>query len=65
MFGGPHGDVWMIAFKVAEFALFFLIPVLVQIALYVVIARKLFVGSKDLHRPQQVCYAAVQPFNKA
>jgi len=55
----------MIAFKVAEFALFFLIPVLVQIALYVVIARKLFVGSKDLHRPQQVCYAAVQPFNKA
>jgi len=54
VFAGPRSAVWATVFKVSEFALFFLFPVVVQICLYVIIGRKLFVGSKDLHRRQQV-----------
>lgn len=53
-FPGPRRAVWATAFKLTEFVLFFLVPVVVQICLYVIIGRKLFVGSKDLHRRQQV-----------
>lgn len=55
VFPGPRSAVWKTIFKVVEFALFFLLPVVIQICLYVVIGRKLFVNSKDLHRRLQVC----------
>ena len=48
VFPGQRSAVWHTAFKVAEFVLFFLVPVVVQICLYVVIGRKLFVGPKNL-----------------
>ena len=54
VFPGDRPALWETSFKVTEFALFFLLPVVVQICLYVVIGRKLFVSSKDLHRRQQV-----------
>ena len=54
VFPGARNAVWKTVFKMAEFILFFLVPVVVQVCLYVVIGRKLFVGSKDLHQRQQV-----------
>ena len=54
VFTGTRPDVWKTAFKMTEFAMFFLVPVVVQICMYAIIGRKLFVGSKDLHRRQQV-----------
>ena len=56
VFPGTRHTVWKTVFKLAEFALFFLVPVVVQICLYAIIGRKLFVGSKDLHHRQQVCH---------
>lgn len=41
-------------YKGSEFVVFFLVPVVVQVALYCVIGRRLFVGTADLHRKMRV-----------
>jgi len=56
VFAGSRPAAWKTAFKMTEFVLFFLVPVVVQVYLYAIIGRKLFVGSKLLYLRQQVCH---------
>ena len=41
-------------FKFVEFSLYFLGPVLIQIAMYTIVCKRLFVGTESLHRKQTV-----------
>lgn len=43
-------DTNFLVFKYSEFVLFYLLPMCVQIILYVIITRRLFLGSDKLHR---------------
>ncbi len=43
-----------VPFKVTECILFFLGPVLIQIVMYVIVGRRLFVGTERLHRKQTI-----------
>lgn len=42
------------AYKMAEFLAFFLGPVLIQIVLYSIISKHLFMGTEDLYRKQTI-----------
>ncbi|ELT90920.1 hypothetical protein CAPTEDRAFT_209287 [Capitella teleta] len=42
------------SFKGVEFLLFFLAPVVSQVVLYGIVSRRLFAGSKSLHRKQTI-----------
>ncbi|ELT93500.1 hypothetical protein CAPTEDRAFT_152907 [Capitella teleta] len=54
----PHNQMkFMMAFKYFEFVLFYSIPMVVQIVCYVIIGRRLFAGSAELHRTQTVTTA--------
>ena len=53
IFPGNHKKVHT-GYRAAEFLLFFLGPVVAQVALYSVVARTLFMGSKSLHRKQTI-----------
>lgn len=49
VFPEPHVS-YMTAFKITEFLLFFLVPVVVQIVLYSIISKHLFIDSKTLYK---------------
>jgi len=53
VFPGNHA-MTSIVYKIFEFLLFFFIPIVAQTFLYAVISRRLFAGSKDLHRRTKV-----------
>ncbi len=52
-FPGNHA-MYFVTFKYMEFALFYLIPMVLQIVCYSVIGKHLFAGSKELHRRRVV-----------
>ena len=49
----PGSDkTFFVLFKYVEFVLFYLIPMIIQIACYAIIGKQLFAGSEHLHRKQ-------------
>lgn len=52
--GGKGGLKYLIGFKYVEFALFYMIPLVIQVTCYVVIGKQLFAGSDQLHRKKIV-----------
>ena len=54
-FPGPRrGLRYLVAFKYVEFTLFYAVPLVLQVACYVVIGRHLFAGTEQLHRKKIV-----------
>ena len=49
-------------FKLLEFILFFLVPVVIQVVLYIIISKRLFVSTTKLYRsPVRLSFRKVQP----
>ncbi|XP_041363374.1 neuropeptide receptor 15-like [Gigantopelta aegis] len=47
-------DFYNLIFKYVEFALFYIIPLAIQMTLYAIVSKQLFLGSEKLHRRQTV-----------
>ncbi|ESO94528.1 hypothetical protein LOTGIDRAFT_72565, partial [Lottia gigantea] len=43
-------DLYFLVFKYTEFGLFYVFPLMIQVALYCIVAKHLFMGSEKLHR---------------
>jgi thyrotropin-releasing hormone receptor len=54
MFPQEHQHVYNLLFQYAELGLFYVGPMVVQIVLYAIVSRQLFMGSEKLHRRQTV-----------
>ena len=49
-----HNENHQMAFKLAEFVMYFLFPIIIQIVMYTIVCKHLFVGTEHLHRKQAV-----------
>ena len=62
LFPGRSAVIGYTTFKLLEFLVFFLAPVMIQIVLYIIISKRLFISTTSLHRaPATFSMRKVQP----